>query len=252
MELYLLGTGTCAPNPRRAPSGYFLAIGPTRFLIDPGPGALSRAAAAGIDPFDIEAIVLTHHHLDHSADLMPYLFSYKNCVANRPRRDTRIIAPEGFTDVFGKLLDVYRQWVLSDEYSVSVEEMTEASVEFPGVVISSAPMLHGANAIGYKFEKKGGPALAYSGDTGYCEEIVKLAEGADLLLLECSYPDGAGVEGHLTPSEAAQVALRSGAKKLALTHFYPETDTDAAKKVISDAGYGGEIIIGEDGMKITV
>ncbi|MGK7346756.1 MAG: MBL fold metallo-hydrolase [Candidatus Nitrospinota bacterium M3_3B_026] len=252
MELALLGTGTCAPSPSRTPACYFLSAGPSRFLIDPGPGALGRMAAAGIDPFSVEAIVITHHHLDHCSDLMPYLFSYKNCQPAAQKRGVKIIAPEGFKVVYEKLLEVYGQWILSDDYDVKIVEMWETSLEIPGGSIRSLPVAHGANALGYRFEKDGGPVFAYSGDTGYCGEIVELAREADLLLIECSSPDGRGMEGHLTPSEAARVGAESSAKKMALTHFYPEVDTAIAADAVRAAGYEGEIVVGEDGMRLTV
>lgn len=252
MELALLGTGTCAPSPSRTPACYVLSAGPSRFLIDPGPGALGRMAAAGIDPFGVETIVITHHHLDHCSDLMPYLFSYKNCQKAERKRDVKIIAPEGFRAVYEKLLEVYGQWILSDDYDVKVVEMWETALEIPGGTIRSLPVAHGANALGYRFEREGGPVFAYSGDTGYCGGIVELAREADLLLIECSHPDGQGMEGHLTPSEAARIGAESGAKKMALTHFYPEVDTGAVAGIVLAAGYGGGVIVGEDGMRITI
>lgn len=252
MKLFLLGTGTCNPNPKRGPACYFLSSGPIRFLIDPGPGACHRAISAGLNPYDIESIILTHHHLDHSGDLMPYLFNFKHLIDDEPKRDVKIIAPIGFTDVFEKLMEVYGNWISSDDYSIHIEEMGDTSWEGPGITIRSKPMAHGANAVGYRFEKKGGPSFVFSGDTGFCEELIDLAGGADLLLVECSFPDGQGVEGHMTPTDVAQTGIHSGVKKIVLTHFYPMVDTANAVDKIRSAGYSGEIVVGEDGMIIDI
>jgi len=252
MELTLLGTGTCAPNPSRAPACYFLSIGPHKIIVDPGPGAVNRMVQAGIDPFSADTVFLSHHHPDHCSDLVPFLFSYRHCVKMTDRRDIKIVAPQGFQDVFDGLMSINAKWTLSDDYSVSVSEVMNDEWEEAGARFRAAPMLHGANGVGYRFVMKGGPALVYSGDTGYCGELIELATGADALLVECSLPDGHDAEGHMRPSEVAQSAIQAGVGKLILTHFYPIVNTDEAVGAIREAGYEGEIIVGEDGMKITI
>lgn len=261
MELTLLGTGTCAPNRARTPACYFLSIGPTRIIIDPGPGAINRIVAEGIDPYDIEAIFITHHHPDHCADLIPFLFSYKHCLGFQQKKDVKIVAPEGFKEkVFDGLMDVWGEFTLSEDYTITVDEVMDETWEKAGIRYTTAPMLHGANAVGYRFEKiddansarDAGPTLTYSGDTGYCEELIELAKGADTLLIECSLPDKYAVDGHMRPSDVAKAAVESGAKRIVLTHFYPVVDTVKAVASIREGGYEGEIIVGEDGMKVTI
>ncbi|MBI4665735.1 MAG: MBL fold metallo-hydrolase [Nitrospinae bacterium] len=249
MELYLLGTGTCHPAPGRTPPCYYLNAGPERFIIDPGPGAVSRMVEAGVDPFDVEAILITHLHLDHCADLLPYLFTYKNCVEG-PKRDVHILAPLEFRTAFAKLMDVFGQWVISDDYRIEIVEMSSDTWEAPGYAIRSLPMLHSANAVGFRVEKPGGPSFAYSGDSGYCQELLELAAGVDLLLAECSFPEDDAMEGHLSAGELAQVAVASGCKRLALTHMTPKVNPAKAVEAVRKGGYRGEVFAGHDGMRI--
>ena len=250
MELVILGSGTCSPNPRRMPPGFFLTIGSTRLLIDPGPGAVGRAVALGLDPYEAEAVALTHNHLDHSADILPFLFSRKNCRRVATVGDIRIFAPRGFSGEFAKLMEVYGRLIVSDKHKIIIEEMGADEWEEPSFSIRSAQVLHSGSAVGYRFSKAGGPSLAYSGDTGYCEEIVELARGADILLIECSYPDGVATDGHMTPSDVAAVAKESGAKRVVITHLQPELDPVEAVKVIRASGYRGDVSAAEDGMRI--
>jgi ribonuclease BN (tRNA processing enzyme) len=250
MELVILGSGTCAPNPARMAPGYFLLIGSARILIDPGPGAVGRAVALGLDPYEAEALALTHNHLDHSADILPFLFSRKNCRRGGDMGDIRIFAPRGFGGEFAKLMEVYGRLVVSEKHKIIIEEMGADKWEEPSFSIRSAPVLHSGSAVGYRFSKAGGPSLAYSGDTGYCEEIVELARGADILLIECSYPDGTVKDGHMTPSDVGAVAKESGAKHLVITHMQPELDPAEAVKAIRASGYKGEATVAEDGMRI--
>ncbi len=255
MELTLLGTGTCAPNPARTPACYFLSIGPTRIIIDPGPGAINRIVAEGIDPYDIDSIFISHHHPDHCADLIPFLFSYRHCLGFEPKKDVTIVAPEGFKEkVFDGLIDIWGEFLLSENYTITVDEVMDETWEKAGIRYTTAPMLHGANAVGYRFEKIGAAGLTftYSGDTGYCEELIELSKGADTLLIECSLPDKYAVSGHMRPSDVGKTAVESGVKRIVLTHFYPVVDTVKAVASIREEGYEGEIIVGEDGMKVTI
>ena len=80
---------------------------------------------------------------------------------------------------------------------------------------------------------------------------MELARGADLLILECSFPDEEAIAGHLTPSEAGDIATRAGAKKLLLTHFYPEiltTDIEAQCRKT----YQGDLVLASDLLSLSV
>jgi ribonuclease BN (tRNA processing enzyme) len=97
----------------------------------------------------------------------------------------------------------------------------------------------------------GGKAVAYSGDTDYCPNLILLAREVDLLILECSFPDDRKVEGHLTPSLAGRVAREAGCKRLLLTHFYPPCD-DCDVKGAVESQYSGTVIVAEDVMKLAI
>jgi ribonuclease BN (tRNA processing enzyme) len=114
--------------------------------------------------------------------------------------------------------------------------------EFDNFTILSAPVNHTPHSLGLRVEDNSGKVIVYSGDTGYCEEIVDLSSDADLLIIESSFPDGEGIKGHLTPSQAGDIATRSEAKRLLLTHFYPEclkVDIEAQCRKT----YQGELIL---------
>ena len=112
-------------------------------------------------------------------------------------------------------------------------------------------MAHISGSVGYRTEFKDGKSIAISGDTDYCQNIIDLGFEVDLLVIECSFPDGKKVEGHLTPSLAGRIALESGCKRLLLTHFYPVCDQFDILKQCSEV-YQGEIIVGEDLMRIKI
>jgi ribonuclease BN (tRNA processing enzyme) len=89
------------------------------------------------------------------------------------------------------------------------------------------------------------------GDTGLAPELIDLAKGCDLLILECSFPDGAEAAGHLTPLSAGKPAASAEARKLLLIHFYQEvlaTDiTGACRRV-----FKGGLVLGRDLLRIKI
>ncbi len=253
MELTLLGTGSCAPSPARGPAGYFLAAGSATFLIDPGPGAVHRAAMAGCDPLSVDAVVVTHHHLDHVADLLPWLFSARHCAGERKEKTVPIVAPVGFADVFAAMRAPFAQWIgpggAFDAVVTEIEPEGRGAVA--DVTITAAKMNHGANGLGYRFDDKEA-SFVYSGDTGPSAELTRLATGADLLLAECSYPDGWDGDGHLTPTAVARIAIDARVPRLVLTHMTPTVESLDLAALVRSHGYAGEIVVGKDGMKVSL
>ncbi|HEY9073584.1 MAG TPA: MBL fold metallo-hydrolase, partial [Desulfobaccales bacterium] len=130
-------------------------------------------------------------------------------------------------------------------------QLRELSPEGPdelrweGLTIKSAPTNHIEGSLAFRLEAES-RSLVYSGDTDVSDSLVALAQGADLLVLEASFPSK--VPGHLTPTEAGRLAARAGVGRLLLTHFYPPCD---AVDVVALAAqeFSGEILRAEDGLK---
>lgn len=115
---------------------------------------------------------------------------------------------------------------------------------------------HQDEAFGYRIELDG-KTLAYCLDTAYCEAAIALAKNSDVLFHECTNRPGQvdGGWGHSNPEEAAEVAQKSGAKKLILTHFMPDYYPDqksrddaqsAARKIFNNS------IAARNGMTIEI
>lgn len=93
----------------------------------------------------------------------------------------------------------------------------------------------------------------YSGDTGFCEELIQAAKNADLLIHECSYPTALGTDGHTTPLELGLIAQQANVAKLVLTHFYPVC-AGREREMLKDirTNFQGKIVFGKDFLKIEV
>jgi ribonuclease BN (tRNA processing enzyme) len=249
-ELILLGSGTGIPSLRRAPPALLLVSENSVVLIDSGSGTLRRMLEVGMTYRDIDLLLYTHIHPDHISELVPILFACK--YAELPRqKDLTLLAGPGFKHHFAQLKKIYGSWIEPQSYHLTLNETSKKNFLFKEMRISSRPMAHMPESVGYRIEFKDGKSIVISGDTDYCQNIVDLASGADLLVLECSFPDGKKVEGHLTPSLAGRIGLECRCKRLLLTHLYPVCDQFDILKQCSQV-FGGEIILAEDLMRIEI
>ena len=249
MDVIILGSGTAIPSARRGPPGLVICAGDGPMLFDPGPVAPWRLAEAGIDFRDVEAICFTHLHPDHTGGLVPILFASRNPEYRRAK-DLRLIGPEGTCSFYDGLAVPYGEWVGSADYRIEVQEVVEGGWRLGAVGMAARDVAHVDGALAYRVVW-GGKTIVYSGDTDYCAGIVEISRGADLLVLECSFPEGSKVPGHLTPSWAGRIAAEAGVGKLLLTHFYPACDgTDIAGPV--QEHYQGDLLLAEDLMRIEV
>jgi ribonuclease BN (tRNA processing enzyme) len=249
-ELIVIGTGTGIPSLRRGAPGLLVISDGTRLLIDSGSGTLGRMLEVGVTYRDPDLLLYTHIHPDHVSDLVPIIFASK--YADHPReKELLCIGGPGFRSYFEKLKNLYGSWIEPKSYPLTIKEISHEAFVYRDLRILSSPMAHISESVGYRIEFKDGKSMAISGDTGYCQNIIDLAFEVDLLVLECSFPDGRKVEGHLTPSLAGRIALESGCKKLLLTHLYPICDQIDILNQCRQV-YPGEIILGEDLMRIGI
>lgn len=251
MELIVLGSGTAVPHRERGSSGYVVCGGGRTILVDVGLGTLQKLAALGIPLAEPDAAAFTHLHLDHTAELAPLLFALRNPGIGRTKTLTLLGAP-GFRDFHSKLRRMYGSWVEPLDYPLEILEIGGHPVSLGGFLLRAFPVSHTPESVAYRVEDPtGGKSIAFSGDTDVCEGLVEAARGADLAVFECSFPDGRKAEGHLTPGEAGALASRSGAKRLLLTHFYPECDGEDLLGQCRKR-YAGEILLAEDLLRVSV
>lgn len=250
IELIIIGSGTGIPSLRRGAPGMVILSDHSNLLIDSGPGTLRKMLEVGITYRDPDLILYTHLHPDHTADLVPTLFACK--YGDLPReKDLLCVGGSGFKSFFEKLEKLYGSWIEPQSYNLTVKEISKDPHLFQDLKIISKPMAHISGSMGYRIEFKDGKSIAISGDTDYCQNIVDLTYEVDLLVLECSFPDGKKVEGHLTPFLAGRIGLESHCKRLLLTHFYPICDQFDILRQCRQV-YQGEIILGEDLMRIKI
>jgi ribonuclease BN (tRNA processing enzyme) len=240
MKIRILGTGTCVPSLQRCSSSYLVQTKQLNILIDVGPSVVRRLLEYGFTTRDIDVIVLTHFHVDHTADLSTFLFASNYDVKVRTK-ELSVVGGDGLHDFYRGLLAVY-PWLLPRSYEISLREMAKGTLNKGGLVITTAQMEHNKESIGVRFEER--KSVTFSGDTDYTKNLIKLASGTDLLIAECSFPERK-VDGHLNLEILQKIVDEANPKRVLISHLYPEWDDFSG---VLHAPY----LLGEDGMEIEV
>ncbi|MCD6306212.1 MAG: ribonuclease Z [Deltaproteobacteria bacterium] len=248
MHVIIIGSGTAIPlNDRGSPCIAVLLEGKV-LLLDIGPGSLRQLTRVGISHNQIDQVFLTHFHPDHTADLIHLLFATRNPGVLKGRRPFSITGPPGTLRLIAALQRAYPDWLTLPPDIMAVEELDmqiKGRRDYGDFTVIATPVNHTRQSLAYRIRDRRGKALVYSGDTGISREIVDLARGADMAILEASFPSGQECEGHLTPTQAGQIATLAGIPHLVLVHFYPEClAVDAAAQCRRT--YSGELTLGED------
>lgn len=196
MHVTILGSGTAVPVPDRFPAGHLVRALGMHVLVDLGPGVLRRLAQAGVGLEQVDAVLLTHYHTDHCADLGPLLFALRN-PAFAGRKPLRVLGSPGLARLVRGLTDVW-PWLQPKGYELVVEEIGPGAHRIGAVEVHAIPIRHTAQSLGYRIGDGSGVA-AFSGDADECEELVALAKAADLFVCDAAFPDEVYTEGHLTP-----------------------------------------------------
>lgn len=254
MKIVIVGSGTGVPLSDRGSPCILLMASGEYTLFDLGPGSLRQLLRIGIAHQRIDRVFFTHFHPDHTADLVHLLFATRNPRVLEARKPFLLSGARGLSEFLKKLQKSYGKWLRLPDRLVEVDELEVAKPDrrdFKGIRVFSQPLQHTSNSLAYRVEEDSGASIVYSGDTGYNEELVEFAMYADLLILECSFPEENKVDSHLTPALAGRIAARAKARKLLLVHLYPEVlGTDISGQCRIE--YDGELIIGRDLLQLEV
>jgi ribonuclease BN (tRNA processing enzyme) len=219
VKLTVVGCSPAWPNPGGAQSGY-LVEGPGRLLLDCGPGVLGKLRERDGGWPVLDAIVITHWHLDHWGDLVPWVWGTMFLGAAAGVKPELWLPPEGRDELraFGDRLGFEGMW----ERAYELRDYREGEpFTAAGMTVTATRLPHYTlRTYGLRVED-GSRSLAYSGDSAPSERLAELARGADLFLCEATLAGGeldGDPRGHLSADEACAAFAASGAARLLLTH----------------------------------
>ena len=248
MELTILGSGGTWPRPSGATSGYLVRHDGFNLWMDAGTGTFARLQEH-ISIGDIHGVLISHAHPDHFVDVYPCFYARHYGGLGEP--GLPLYAPEDFWGHMGGLVSEDGRDVAAEAFDVQATS-PGADFELGPFRIRAYEMTHiGVQALGFRIETDDA-VLAYTGDTGPSEEVVKLAEGADLFMCEATWKHSDGLlPFHMSARQAGEHAARAGADTLVLTHIWPTLDTEDSRAE-SAIVFEGDIKVARGGMRIEV
>jgi ribonuclease BN (tRNA processing enzyme) len=265
VRITVLGKSPAWQDADGACSGYLVEEEGVSLLLDCGNGVFSKLRRFR-DYFDVDAVVVSHLHADHILDLVPYASALTYAPRQQPvpvdcwpgtdnPARPRLLVPEGGRDALRKVCGgggmpedhVERAFDLHEYAPEDVIEVGAMRVRFhrvPHYLPTCAVDVASGN---------GGGRFTYGADSAPNEELVRFADGTDLLMIEATLPrpEREGPRGHLTPAEAGEHGSRARVRRLVLTHISDELDEEWARAEAEKA-FGGPVDVAHEGAVFTV
>ena len=272
MRVTLLGTGTPRPDPERSGPATLVEAGDTKLLIDVGRGTTTRLGETGLGPADISAVLVTHMHSDHLTGLVDlWLLGYLPPWYRD--RALPVYGPPGTRDLAAGLEAAFRTETDGREAGsrpgprIDPVEIDHQGPVFEqgGVTVTAIAVDHIPNSYAFRVDYQG-RSVVVSGDTSPSDNLVRHAQGVDLLVHEVmaisdgvldANPQAAPamrrvLSIHTTPEQAAGVARRASPRMLVFNHVSLNGVTEAEVVAAVRSAYAGPVAVGRDLMTILV
>jgi ribonuclease BN (tRNA processing enzyme) len=223
-------------------------------LLDCAPTAAHRMAVEKCDWANLDAIWISHFHLDHCGGLAPFLAGTRVAPETRSRtKPLRIFGPKGLRGLIEKF-DAVNGYKLTEQpfplEIIEVETLEKFEI-FPGVAAVAMKTPHTPESHAIHIRDNDDRTLVYTSDTGFHEPLSSFARHVDLFITECSCVKDKPTEKHLELAEAMFLIRKAEPKRAMLTHLYPEWDDVDFEKEVSLFSPMCDVIEALDGLAIS-
>lgn len=224
MRLTVLGSAASYAGPGQACAGHLVRTDGASIMLDCGNGSLANLAHI-LDPLSLDAVFVTHEHVDHFADVYA-LQAQLRYAPQGPAGPLPLYAPSGLGERMVCLLSEAGRAEFAEAFHM--HELVDGEPITVGDAVVTPWRVDHTPATYALAVEAGGARLCYTSDTAPGPLVERAAAGSDLLLAEATLPQQyAGRAPHLTAAEAAGIAARAGARSLVLVHVWPTNDREA-------------------------
>ncbi len=255
MRLTVLGSGSTIPHPSRSSSAYWLETSGGYVLLDCSATAVMRMAQEKLPWPELDAIWISHFHMDHCGGLGPFFAGVKHADEMKKReKPLKVFGPHGLKKLIAAFSDVHNYKLLEQPFPVEIVEIQALDkfeiVDRVEAVAMSTPHTDESHAI--HIRDTDGATLVYSADTGFDELIAAFANRVDLFILECTYVRDKPQKKHLELAEAMHLVRKANPMRAMLTHFYPEWDGVAFQAEVEKFSPMCEVVEAKDGLRVDI
>jgi len=257
MEIFFLGTGGGRVNlikQVRGTGGFRISSRSADIHVDPGPGALVHSVRCKLDLLSLDAIIVTHNHVDHMTDAMAMIegmthYGLKKRGILIGSRQTLSGDESGDRGV-----SLYHQSKVTTAHVAEWGEKTTFETEKGGFTLGSVKVKHEEpSAFGFKLIMDG-KTIGYTSDTEYMESLGKDFSGCDLLVINCIKPEPDKYTGHLASEEVIMLLREAKPKAAVITHLGIKMlrmgPAEEAERISKESGV--KTVAARDGMRIEV
>lgn len=251
-ELVVLGSNGTFPTPDGASTGFLVKAGDTNVWVDAGTGTFANLQRY-VDWADVDALVISHLHVDHFLDIYPFYYAHRYSLASRGPRNIPVYAPKGaeafITQLLGNNAAEHCDFA---GHLIFNEISSQGSIEIGEVSFSFTEALHPVESLAMRITN-GDKSVFYTSDTGYTEDLIEPAKNADVMIAEASLQDPTAhlADIHMTADEAGILAAKAEVGRLFLTHLVPGLDTDITVQMAAKQ-FTGEVAIAAERTVIEV
>lgn len=278
-RLILLGTGGGPrPNKMRAQSSSVVLIKDVPYVVDCGEGVGRQLVFANVPLRNLRHIFITHHHSDHNLDYGNLIYDawvsgFKGRIDTYGppplEKMTKLYFDMNAYDINIRIPDEGRSplppMVITHEFTKDGVVMQNEHVKVTAALVNHPPV---EPSFAYRFDTAD-RSIVFSGDTTPWNNLIKLAQGADILVHEVIHKPSLArlmaripnadrlvdhiVASHTTHIDVGKVAKEAGVKTLVLTHFVPSDDPSLTDEMWMEGAkthFDGKIIVGKDLMEI--
>ncbi len=255
MKIVVLGSGTSVPHRQRSSSGFWVETKEYTLLLDCSASAVHRMAQENLDWANLDAIWISHFHLDHVGGIAAFLFGTKYAPETQKRtKPMKIFGAKGLRGLlenFDKANDynLFKQPFPLEIIEVEPLDKFDILPDLQAVALDTP---HTDESLAIHLRDANGKTLVYTSDTGFDLALTSFARNVNLLIMECSFVKEKPVETHLELAEAIHLIRRAVPQRVVLTHLYPVWDTVDFQKEVAKLSPMCEVLEAKDGLRLEI